>query len=320
MKPYISQSKHYESLAIYYANATYLLHCHASVHVEAYDDALFWRKCFSHFAPGKKINFIWASNSPYGNKTTGSAQCLKYKNFLSRRFFICIDSDYRYLLQEAEIRQNGYIFQTYTYSIENHLCFANRLNDIPQKCTGFPNTVFDFGAFLISYSNALYELFIWHLHFMRSGQSDLFSKEAFKQIIQLQQVAPGYDTDHNGRAVIDELSRRCTEKLSRLTAEHPDTDIAAEKAWFQSLGVMPHNAYLFVRGHNLFNLLEDIGNVVNHKILSLQKSKLTTSREAIGQLYDNTIPFGRELKKELIFTGYPEIERLGAEIEAFFKG
>jgi len=319
MKPAWLQSQHYENLAVYYANSTYLLRCDASVHVEAYDDALFWKKCFAHFAPDKKINFIWASNSPYGNKTTGSAQCLKYRDFLSDRFFICIDSDYRYLMQESDIQQNKYIFQTYTYSIENHICFKERLNAIPEKCTGLPNTIFDFGAFLVDYSNALYELFIWHLHFMKNGQRDFFSKEAFKQIIQLQQVVPGYDIDHNGRAVVDALSRRCAEKLSLIKAQFSTVDIEAEKISFQSLGIIPDNAYLFVRGHNLFNLLEDMGNQVNQKILAQEKERLSADREAIGRLYEQATPFGRELKKELIFAGYPEMERVGAEIREFFN-
>lgn len=156
----LTESQHYELWADYYAGEAILLKCVASVHVEDFEDAVFWEKTLNNYTSGKKFNFIYHSLTPSGSDATGVNHCLKYKDYLNDRFFICIDSDYRYLLQKTEISATNYIFQTYTYSIENHLCYKTKLNLIPEKCTGVANTVFNFEAFLFAYSNAVYEAFI----------------------------------------------------------------------------------------------------------------------------------------------------------------
>ena len=91
----------------------------ASVHLEDGDDKDFWNAMLQIHHPGRYY-FITHSRSPKGFDTKGCEQCLKYRPYLSKRFFICIDSDMRYLLQEQDIDAANYICQTYTYSWENH--------------------------------------------------------------------------------------------------------------------------------------------------------------------------------------------------------
>lgn len=314
----ITESQHYEYWANYYAGEAILLKCDASVHVEDFDDAVFWEKTLNNYTTSKKFNFIYHSLTPAGTDATGVSHCLKYKDFLSNQFFICIDSDYRYLLQEVGINSASFIFQTYTYSIENHLCYKSKLNVIPEKCTGLANTVFNFEVFLLAYSNAVYEAFIWHLYFLRNEDIGTFSKDALNEIIHLLQVIPNYDIDNNGRAVIDMLISRCTAKTNSLKAQFPTLDIETEKVYFKTLGVKPDNTYLFVRGHNLFDLIEEIGNQVNNKLLTLEKEKLTGNNIAITRLYKRVTPFKRELEREIVFEGYGETERIAREIKQLF--
>lgn len=156
------------------------------------------------------------------------------------------------------------------------------------------------------------------MHFLRNGDEGTLSKEAFKEIIHLLQVVPDYDIDNNGRGVIDVLRSRCTIKTDALKAQYPDIDIENEKAYFHSLGVTSHNIYLFVRGHNLFDLIVEIGNHVNNKLLTLEKVRLAGDGLAINLLYKRTTPFKRELEMEIVFEGYEEIERVGREISTIF--
>lgn len=310
----LTESQHYELWADYYAGEAILLKCVASVHVEDFEDAVFWEKTLNNYTSGKKFNFIYHSLTPSGSDATGVNHCLKYKDYLNDRFFICIDSDYRYLLQKTEISATNYIFQTYTYSIENHLCYKTKLNLIPEKCTGVANTVFNFEAFLFAYSNAVYEAFIWHLYFLRNGNNTAFSKDEFNGIIHLLQVIPNYDIENGGAAVISVLSTRCNEKIDSLKVQHSDVDIETEKAYFQQLGVTRDNTYLFVRGHNLFDLVIEIGNHVNSIQLSQEKQRLADNRGAIMRLYSRATPFKRELEREIVADGYGEMERIGREI------
>ena len=54
---------------------------------------------------------------------------------LGRSLIACVDSDYDFLLQGAtntsrKINRSRYIFQTYTYAIENYHCFAESLHEV----------------------------------------------------------------------------------------------------------------------------------------------------------------------------------------------
>ena len=64
----------------------------ASVHLEDVDDKLFWDVMLQKQHPGRYY-FITQSRSPKGFDTKGCEQCLKYRPYLSKHFFVCIDSD-----------------------------------------------------------------------------------------------------------------------------------------------------------------------------------------------------------------------------------
>lgn len=313
MKPRLTEYKHFESKANYYASIANGTVFKASIHLEDAVDVIFWKPLFNNIFPEAKFNFIYESESLLGNKTSGCEQCLKYKNYLSNRFFICIDSDYRYLLQEADISPANFIFQTYTYSIENHLCYAAKLNTIAEQCTGVTNTIFDFEAFLLAYSYAVYEAFIWHLYFLNQGDVDSFCKDEFSRILSLNGIQ-GFSIHNNGEVILNELITRCNTKVAQLKATHPLVNLEKEQTHFISLGLNRDTAYLHVRGHNVFDLIVKIGKEVNDTLLAQQRKSLGITGEAIAQLYTKSIKFEDKLKEEIVFEGYEEIERVGREI------
>lgn len=78
------------------AASTLLYKVDSVVHVEDKDDIWFWEQLLLKYRPGR-YKFKPATMNEKGNRTAGCAQCLKYKGFLSQKFFICIDSDLRRL-------------------------------------------------------------------------------------------------------------------------------------------------------------------------------------------------------------------------------
>jgi len=316
MKPKVSEEKSFESKANYYATIANGTVFKASVHLEDSTDEIFWKPILNYIFPMEKFNFIYESESLFGNKTRGCEQCLKYKNYLSKQFFICIDSDYRYLLQEEGLSAENFVFQTYTHSIENHLCYKSKLNGTPENCTGLENTVFDFETFLLAYSNAIYEAFIWHLYFLMIGDDVTFSKDKFTSILQLSGMM-GFSINNDGEAIINELSTRCTTKVTQLRAAYAHVDLVTEQTHFSTLGVTQDNAYLYVRGHNLFDLIVKIGKKANDILLAQQRDHLQLRGEAAVQLFANSIKFEDKLKEEIIFEGYEQIEKIRGEMIQF---
>lgn len=218
-------------------------------------------------------------------------------------------------MQDADTLNHHFIVQTYTYSIENHLCYAAKLNEIAGKCTGIADKIFDFEAFLLAYSNAVYEAFIWHLYFLKQGDNTSFSKEEFNRILSLNGMS-GFSINNNGEVIINELTTRCNTKVAQVRTTHSLVNLATEQAYFDTLGLNQDNTYLFTRGHNLFDLIVKIGKEVNNLLLTTQAAALTDPQE-ITELFARATPFQRELERVVVFVGYEEMAKIENKIKTF---
>ena len=95
----------------------------ASVHLEDWEDVLFWDTVIQRVRRGR-YNYISYSKADSGHRASGSSQCMKYVGYLSKQFFVCVDSDMNYLMQTPGMDEEHYVAQTYTYSWENHYAQA----------------------------------------------------------------------------------------------------------------------------------------------------------------------------------------------------
>lgn len=86
-------SGYYEALAVDYANQALIKRAVATVYLENLNDEFFWKPQLEYVKAGT-YNFVGSSRNESNIKTSGSAQCLKFKGLLSEKFFVCMDSDY----------------------------------------------------------------------------------------------------------------------------------------------------------------------------------------------------------------------------------
>ena len=77
--------------------------------------------------------------------TKGKTQITPLKEFANRKLVLCIDSDYDYLLENADF-QRPFIFQTHVYALENYWSFAEGLKNIVEKTTDTNTVNVDFVA------------------------------------------------------------------------------------------------------------------------------------------------------------------------------
>lgn len=265
----------------------------AAIHIENKNDEVFWGKILKKAFPDKKFRFISASRSISGNVTCGCTQCLQYKNFLSERFWIAIDSDYRYLNQQPDIDANHYILQTYTYSFENHFCYADNVNQAEIESCGILKI--DFQRFLLDYSRIVYPLMVWQLY-LQSISPEAFPQRVFHRLLTLPLGAKAIE--NNGASVLLLLKERVRKLETHLRRQYPDADPTWFEARCQDLGVHKDNCYLFVRGHQLYDLITDLGQ----RIRQVQKQKEPELKEGPN--------FERCLTDHLCFGQYDEIRRL----------
>lgn len=302
--------EYYKQLAIAYKNAAKLMRCVAAIHVEASEDKIFWERTFKAIEPDFNFHFITYTRTKDGGIATGCTTCLSYKDFLSKEFFVCIDSDYRYLLMEKNINVKHAIFQTYAYSIENHYCYANGINDVFESM-GLKNDLFDFEAFLISYSKILYELFIYHLYSL-SQKDGIFTKDDFKMYISIERLRLPAEN------ILNHVKSKVDHKIPALKKAYPDLDIEILKEKYAEMGVREENAYLYFRGHNVFErvilpITKEVRKILEQKYVesfsSEEKKKYFSQSKDLKSYFQENIPQ----------KGYPEMRKIEKDFNLFFK-
>ena len=311
-----SRASHFANAARRFALDAKMFRCRAAVHVENKDDIAFWGAVLKHFRPDDKFHFISGSRNEYGRETCGVTQCLKYFDFLSPDFFICIDSDYRYLLRERKIDVKHFVLQTYTYSFENHHCFADGLDDVCSRVTHLKNTVFDFRRFLSDFSAILYDLFIWHLYF-QNADPVLFSQFEFDAYISLSNSKAFPLVYDNGARALDELRMRVERKINYLGRKYPHADLAIVREKYRELGLKPDNVYFFIRGHNLYDLISIVCKEVCKAMLSTAKKNKVVTHDMVSELYRRRNNLDYELRQNIKYGAYFPIRKLEQDIREF---
>ena len=247
----------YQEQARYFANVPLMQSgVVASVHLEDGDDKSFWNAMLQSKRPGRYY-FVTHSRSPKGYDTTGCEQCLKYRPYLSKRFFICIDSDMRYLLQEPNLDASSFVCQTYTYSWENHYCEASALQHRFETQSPDKATTFDFQAFLSSLSKVIYKPLLLLLYCLKNDKTD-FNLRMFSACVPNQ--CKRDELADNGKALVERIEKNFEQYLNTSFAKSVDLD--AESNYCQTLNVNEQNAYLHMRGHNIFDLVAYMGDLL----------------------------------------------------------
>jgi uncharacterized protein YjgD (DUF1641 family) len=269
------------------------------VYVEGFDDVSFWYNILSPYENQNNIKF---KIQPYSNEENDKIdnKFMDGKKGLQKLFghtgrgkylIICLDSDYDYLFPEHSIKakkinESDYIFQTYTYSIENLKCYSESLSGVCVQATQNTDEKIDFPAFFKNYSETIYPLFLWNLYFYSVKQEKKFTDDKFLEVIKI------IDTpklENNGKPVLDEIEKKVKEKIQKLQQEFPNDikKIAHSLKTLKESGLLNSNAYLFIKGHALYD------NVVLMLLKPLCRELISTHKEQIKKLSE-------EEKKKLL--------------------
>ena len=230
----------------------------ASVHLENREDELFWDTILQRHHSGK-YNYIYESRiSKDSTPISGVNQCLKFKPYLSPAFFICIDSDLRYLLQEPDFDAGHYVLQTYTYSWENHYCLAEQVQQHIKELSVEASAKFDFVSFLHNLSSFAYNPLLYLLEALDLHLAPKSIEGQFNQCFPAQ--CPSSVFEDNGAQLLNDIQMKLQRFVSNPLFASIDFTTAKEK--YHKLGLTEANTYLHLRGHNIFNMLNHIGNML----------------------------------------------------------
>ena len=261
-------------------------------YVESYDDVPFWRTLFEEFENDEcyfQVMLPSATSLAKGKKmvlmnTLNTAE-------LGKSLIACVDSDYDFLLQGAtaisrKINRNKYIFQTYTYAIENHHCFAESLHEVCVQATLNDRSLIDFAAFMRRYSQIAYPLFLWNVWFYRQHDTHTFPMSDFNSYIRLMDVS----LRHPERS-LEAMQRVVSAKLSELETRFPYyiSQVDALGTELEKLGLVPETTYLYIQGHHIMD------NVVMKLLIPVCTALRREREQEIKKLAEHDEQFRNEL-------------------------
>jgi hypothetical protein len=228
------------------------------VYVESDEDIAFWRSILNPFEV-QGICFDVQLPSRTGLEKGKKVALERSQDLLSipvgTHLIVCVDSDYDFLLQNktetsSKINNSDFIFQTYSYSIENLQCYSGSLQTICTQATKNDKRVIDFEELTKFYSKIIYDLFLWSVRFSFKHDTTSFSLHEFCDTIKVLGKA---DVIENFATALSELKAKVDEKIKELQNDYSDeiVNVKVLKEELKHLGVTEDNIYLFAQGHTI---------------------------------------------------------------------
>jgi hypothetical protein len=225
-------------------------------YVESFDDISFWRTflqdfeddhCYFHVMLPSKDSLTKGKKAALMNLLKGST--------LGNNMIVCIDSDYDYLIQGRNelshyILSSPYVFHTYTYAIDNYLCYAPSLHNLCVQVTLNDRLIIDFKNFMITYSRVVFPLFVWCVWLHRIGAGASLTHSDFATFTSLRKVKVDQIS-----LCLQDVERRVTIKINKLRRKYPKMvrHLKETQRDLLRLGVTPETTYLFMQGHHIVN-------------------------------------------------------------------
>ncbi|MEZ8510123.1 DUF4435 domain-containing protein [Vibrio splendidus] len=208
------------------------------VYVEGHEDVPFWKNRFGeHSIDVEVVAYVFAADA--NGKGTIIRDIKNGTLELGELLLVALDSDYDYLLDlNSDIFSNEFVFQTYAYSIENLLWHPRRLDSICKTASCCDHLIPDDDIWksMSSWSRKLYPEFV---RFLKTDRDS----DAMKFIVDtVNVVVSGTDEE-----LLFEPINSDDELLRTLEGK----------------GLSQNNIFLFVRGHNI----EDVMQAVCQKVV-----------------------------------------------------
>lgn len=297
----------------------------AVAYVESYDDILFWRDVLTRAAPHVQFEVVLPSRS-----SLGRGKKIALANRLGPHMIACVDADYDVLMQgatptSAMVCHSPHVLHTGVYAIENLQCHAEVLHRVCVMATLNDRQLFDFRAFLLAFSRTVHPLLVWNVWAYRYGFYTQFSLTDFARTVELREVQI-----HHPERMIDALRRRVNRQIATLQRRFPQARATYKplRDELEQLGVTPDKTYLYMRGHDLVDVVlgpllavvcdnlrrereREINQLACHAVQ--QQNELAAYRHAVA-------PFEEMLRKHTAYHDTPEFRRIEEAARQRFAG
>ena len=266
----------YESFANYRKASRYLYKADVAVQVEYYEDIPFWQSVFQYARPRKHTKFYYADMDG-GKKQGGKGICKRYIPYADNALIVCVDSDFDCFLNPNEYSVVKYVLQTYTYSWENHYCYASSLQKQWAQC-GIGS--FDFEKFIDGLNAVIYLPLIKILAAKANRILGWHLLEFCGKILHPSVCKAGV-LDNDGAGLLAAIQGEVTkwEKAQPSVSPKLVTQMISNAI---SIGLNQDTAYLYARGHCVYDLICNIGNKLSGSTIAFKVQVLDRALQMSG--------------------------------------
>jgi len=249
-----------------------------TVEVEDTIDRDFWGDLLGELCPEKEFHFdpyhtILNEDGTSERTGKGKSQIINASADFNAWHIGCVDSDYDWILSDytdagKTISGNKYLLQTYAYSIENLMCLSCTLEDLCSENTE-EDIEFDFVDYLTRLSKAIYPLLVWSTY-LCSKNDQSFTPTAWREVL--------VNTEKDPEASLAQIEAKAKAKIDEFDKKYAGETTDKEDFEFSQIclkDVTEEDAYLYVRGHELFD------QILNSVLIPLIIDLRNQHREAI---------------------------------------
>ena len=300
------------------------------VYVESYDDVFFWRSVLGRYEDDKlTFDIMLPSRNLHLDRGKKAAISNMLKG-VGRDMIACVDADYDYILQGAtemsrQMLENPYIFHTYAYAIENFQCYAKGLHETCVMVTLNDHRIFNFERFLLSYSQTIWPLFVWHVVFLQRRKMTMhFDMCEFNKVVVLPSVRI-----QNPKWAIEYLNKKVRAKMFQLERRFPKLKDALPETerMLRDLGINDNNTYLYIQGHHLFDLVvspvvQTVCDILRNEQENDIRDRAVHSEQARTEIacYENSLgKVKMMMKKNTYYQFSPEFQKILADVERYLE-
>lgn len=294
-------------------------------YVESYDDISFWSDVLS-MAEDETLRFDVLLPSRH---SLGRGKKVALSNRLGPDMIACVDADYDYLLQGTtplshEVCHNPWVLHTGVYAIENLQCHASSLQQVCVLSTLNDHELLDLERWMTDYSRIIYPLLVWNVWCYRYGTHGQFSLSDFAQVVELR----GFSR-HKPQQSLDDLRHRVNRKINWLQHHFPQgrKSYAPLREQLATLGLLPETAYLYMRGHDLYDGC--VAPLLSHLCDALRRERErdiqrlaahnTQKRNELAAYQHACSPFEIIVRKHTAYHRTPQFRWLVARVQQFVE-
>lgn len=262
------------------------------VFVEGYDDVAFWRGVLDPYE-NEQLKFE-ISVPVREDLAKGKKVVMNFLPQAGKNLILCVDSDFDYLFgdfsrQSWLVNHSPYLFQTYTYSTENFVCYPPSLHWLCVRATKNDKIIFDFETFMAEYSKVIYPAFLWYAYSARQSSQKDFTLNDFKSTVRINYL----DIRENGQYTLEWVKKQVDKRIKILENRRKDGRWREGMAIFEKevrkRGVKEDNIFYFMQGHTL----------KDNVILPILEAVCAKLRELTNQMIADSTREGVALKNEL---------------------